>query len=84
MSAGDAIYAVSSCEIILRANDVICIAPDETQGIADLTSGSEIYNGMRLTKNHLCLIPRGDGRGILATSNSVFVMVRGEYTIVRE
>lgn len=80
---GDAIYAVSACDIMLRSGSATCIAPDEKQGIADYTSGEEIYNGMPLTKNHMCLIPRGDGRGVYAASESVFIMVRGDYTIVQ-
>lgn len=79
---GDALYAVSACDIMLRSGAATCIAPDEKQGIADYTSGEEIYNGMPFTKNHMCLIPRGDGRGIQAASESVFIMVRGDYTIV--
>ena len=84
LTEGDAIYAISACDIMLRAGKASCIAPDATQRIADYTSGEEIYNGMPLTKNHMCLIPRGDGRGVLAASESVFIMVRGDYTIVRK
>lgn len=82
LKMGDAVYAVSACDIMLRSGTVNCIAPDATQGIADYTSAEEIYNGMPLTKNHMCLIPRGDGRGVIATSETVFIMVRGDYTIV--
>ncbi len=84
LTDGDALYAISACDIMLRAGSAFCIAPDEKQGIADYTTGEEIYNSMPLTKNHMCLIPRGDGRGILAASESVFIMVRGDYTIVRK
>ena len=79
---GDALYAASACDIMLRAGNAYCIAPDPSQGISDYTSGTEIYNYEYLTKNHMCLIPRGDGRGIMADSASVFVMVKGEYTVV--
>lgn len=79
---GDALYAVSACDIMLRSGTALAIAPDEKQGIADYTSGDEIYNGMGLAKNHMCLIPRGDGRGVQAISESVYIMVRGDYTIV--
>ena len=79
---GDALYAASACDIMLRSGLAYCIAPDPTQGIADYTAGTEIYNYEYLTKNHMCLIPRGDGRGIIAASESVYIMVRGEYTIV--
>jgi len=47
-----------------------------------MTTAAEIYNAQALTKNHMCLIPRGDGRGVRATSESVFIMIRGDYTIV--
>lgn len=79
---GDALYAASACDIMLRSGSAYCLAPDASQGISDYTAGVEIYNYQYLTKNHMCLIPRGDGRGIFADSDSVFVMVRGEYTIV--
>ena len=83
LANGDALYAEDSCEVILRAGYAVCIAPDPTQGLADTTNGYEIYNGQALSKNHTCLIPRADGRGILATSDSVYIMVRGEYSIVK-
>lgn len=83
LTTGDQLYAVSACEIQLRAGEASCIAPDATQGLSDYTVGAEIYDGQPLTINHMCLIPRGDGRGIVAQSESVFIMVRGEYTIVK-
>ncbi len=82
LSWGDALYAASACDIMLRSGSAYCIAPDPSQGIADYTAGTEIYNYEYLTQNHMCLIPRGDGRGIMADAQSVFVMVKGEYTIV--
>ena len=82
LSKGDALYAVSACDIMLRSGSALCIAPDANQGIADYTSAEEILGGMPFTKNHMCLIPRGDGRGLLATSESVYIMIRGDYTIV--
>ena len=82
LSWGDALYATGACDIMLRSGSAYCLAPDPSQGIADYTSGTEIYNYQYLTKNHMCLIPRGDGRGIMADAASVFVMVRGDYIIV--
>lgn len=80
MKSGDELYASAACEIMLRSGTAIAIAPDASQGLADYTSGEEIYAGQSLVKNHMCLIPRGDGRGILATSDNVYIMVRGEYS----
>ena len=82
LTTGDQLYAVGACEIMLRAGAASCIAPDPSQGLADYT-GIEIYDGQPLILNHMCIIPRGDGRGIVAMSESVFIMVRGEYTIVK-
>ena len=83
MTAGDELYALDACDIMLRAGDAVCIAPDPKQGIADYTDATEILNGAALIKNHMCLIPRGDGRGVRAESASVYIMVRGNYTIVK-
>ena len=83
LTRGDCLYAEGACDLMLRSGTAVCIAPDVSQGIADYTSAYEIYNGDSLTKNHMCLIPRGDGRGVCATSDSVYIMVRGEYSIVK-
>ena len=80
---GDILYAESACEVMLRAGAAVCMAPDAKQGLADITGGYEIYNGEFLTKNHMCLIPRADGRGLVAQSESVYIMVRGDYSIVK-
>lgn len=82
LKAGEQLFAVDAIDIMLRAGRAGCIAPDANQGIADYTDATEILNGDELTKNHMCLIPRGDGRGVEALSESVFIMVRGEYYIV--
>ncbi len=78
---GQTLYAEDACEVILRAGSAVCIAPDPTQGMADVTDGSEIYDGQALTNNQLCLFPRPDGRGLEAASESVFIMIRGEYSL---
>jgi len=80
---GDCLFAAGAVDIMLRAGSAVCIAPDAGQGISDYTAGAEIYNGEALTKNHMCLIPRGDGRGIMATAQSVYIMVRGDYSLVK-
>lgn len=82
LSNGDALYAVTACDLMVRSGSAACIAPDASQGIADYTDGYEVFNNQAVVRNHMLLIPRGDGRGIRALSDGVFVMVRGEYTIV--
>ena len=83
LNKDDELYASDACDIMLRSGKASCIAPDPKQGIADYTDATEILNGQPLVKNHMCLIPRGDGRGVIAESESVFIMVRGEYIVVR-
>lgn len=82
MKYGDCLFAEGPIDILLRSGKAICIAPNASQGISDYTEGVEIYNGENLTINHMCLIPRGDGRGIMATAQTVFIMVKGEYSLV--
>ncbi len=83
MKYGDCLFAEGPVDIMLRAGNAVCIAPDAGQGLSDYTEGCEIYDGEGLTKNHMCLIPRGDGRGVMATAESVFIMVKGEYKLVK-
>lgn len=82
MKYGDCLFAEGPIDILLRSGAAICIAPNASQGISDYTEGAEIYNGESLTINHMCLIPRGDGRGIMATAQTVYIMVKGEYNLV--
>lgn len=82
MKYGDCLFAEGPIDILLRSGKAICIAPSASQGISDYTEGVEIYNGENLTINHMCLIPRGDGRGIMATAQAVYIMVKGEYSLV--
>ena len=49
-------------------------------GVSDLTSGIDLMTGMQVETNHLLLVPRDDGRGILV-STEAWVMVRGDYII---
>ncbi len=48
--------------------------------MADLTDGSNLNGGSSVTKNHLLLVPREDGRGI-ACATDCYVMVKGSYTV---
>lgn len=74
----------SSTEIILRAGKVSAVSPFHDQGVADLTSSTELYNNDPLVKNNYCIIPRGsDGRGIVAVDGNAYILVRGEYEIVQ-
>lgn len=81
LTKGQKVLPTGSAELVLRSGSASALAPDDTQGLSDLTSGSEIYKGSSVTINHQLLVPRADGRGIVITSSEAYVMVRGGYEI---
>ena len=78
---GTKVLAGGSCDIMLRSGTAVAIAPLATQGLSDYTTGTEILDGEDITINHMMLIPRGDGRGILITSDIAYIMIRGAYAL---
>ena len=83
LSKGQTVMANSICEFIARPGSYVSvISPHENQGIADITNGTELYNGSQVPMNAYCLIPRGkDGRGFRVDSQKAYIMIRGDYTI---
>lgn len=84
LTKGQSIVAVNACELILRTGSASVISHIDSNGVADLNTGIELLNGDSLIKNHESLIPRGDGRGVVVTSEDAYIMVKGEYRIVTE
>ncbi|MBR3996067.1 MAG: hypothetical protein IKI97_12405 [Clostridia bacterium] len=82
LTKGQTLSAVSSLEFILRpGSSATVVSPIAENGIANLTDATELYNNAEIPINAYCLIPRGDGRGIVCTSETAYVMVRGTYEI---
>ena len=86
LTAGQRLYAASSCEIILRSGSAIAIIEDPVNvaanvGLSDCTSGKEILHASAIPQRHLLIIPRADGRGVAVTSADAYFMVRGDYEI---
>lgn len=77
--AGKKLKAGASTEIILRAGKATII-DSPSGGIADVTIGKDLKKGEAVPLNHLLIVPRDDGRGANAVTNSTF-MVRGSYNI---
>lgn len=85
LAKGDILLAETPIELILRSGSANAYLSGSESGIADLTAGVDLAEGTPVTANHLLLVPRGgDGRGLIVTSDSVYVMVRGGYTVVEE
>ncbi len=66
-------------EMILRMGSANVVAT-EMGGLSDVTLGTDISNGYAAPSNHLLIVPRDDGRGIVAL-NDCIVMVKGTYEI---
>lgn len=81
LDKGEYLIGKAGTEIILRGGKSIAYGVEEDRGLADTTEGKDIDNTEDLLPyNHLIIIPRDDGRGAYAISDSIF-MVRGEYEI---
>jgi len=71
-----------STEMILRSGAVCVYLPEGAGGgLSDLTAGSDLGNGKAVSKNHLILFPRNDGRAFKVTKDNTYVMVKGDYTL---
>jgi hypothetical protein len=79
VAAGNRLIASSGTEMILRSGQATAI-DSEMGGLSDVTAGKDIRQGEAVAKNHLLIVPRDDGRGLLA-STDLIVLVRGDFSI---
>ncbi len=68
-----------STEVILRSGQAKAVSQNSS-GLSDVTMGKDIQSGQDIDKDHLLIVPRADGRGVLAVKQSIF-MVKGSYEI---
>ncbi|MDF9840122.1 MULTISPECIES: hypothetical protein [unclassified Paenibacillus] len=79
---GQTLIAGAGAEFIVRAGKAVIFSQD-SNGVADLTAGVDLLNGVAAPSNHLLSFPR-DGRGISVQAGQTLglvVMVRGSYTL---
>lgn len=79
---GQTLIASAGAEFIVRAGKAV-IYSEDANGVADLTDGKDLANGVAAPSNHLLSFPR-DGRGITVQTGQTLglvVMVRGGYTL---
>ena len=79
VEAGKKLIGGEGTELILRSGSALAVASGQ-DGLSDATEGKDLKGGFAVTRNHLLLIPRADGRGISAAED-IWVMVKGTYTI---
>ncbi|MCK5811979.1 MAG: hypothetical protein KAG94_03720 [Clostridiales bacterium] len=78
LSAGLTIYASDTSEVVLRSGTAKAIGNKYDEGLSDITSGNDLKDGEYITKDHLLIIPRGDGRGVVAIT-TCFILYKGLY-----
>jgi hypothetical protein len=81
VKSGVKVIGDEGTELILRAGNAKAIA--NTQGgIIDTTGAIDIQNNKDIPKQHLLIIPRKDGRGVIISSKEdAVIMIKGNYTI---
>jgi hypothetical protein len=81
LERGDRLIAGKGTEIILRSG-IATVVDSENGGIADVTDGKDLKRTERAPQNHLLIVPRDDGRGLIAETN-VVLTVRGSFKVTR-
>jgi hypothetical protein len=79
VKAGQKLIGGGGTELILRSGTAVAI-DNGVDGLSDVTGAKDLLGGNAVSRNHLLLIPRDDGRGISAKTD-IWVMVKGSYTI---
>lgn len=77
---GQVIIGDEGTEIILRSGGAL-VYTEVNNGLVNVTTGEELLNGDRIELNHNIIVPRNDGRGLLVTNESWFI-IKGGYTII--
>lgn len=77
--AGKVILGKQGSEVILRSGTAKAIDAIGG-GLQDMTDGVDVIGGENIKKYHLMIIPREDGRGMVAETDCT-LMVRGGYEI---
>ena len=80
LHSGQVIFGYIGTRMILRGGAATSFSRVDN-GLADLTSGNEIFHGEDVPVNHEMLISRSDHRGLLITSEVAWVLIQGEYWI---
>ncbi len=79
LTKGQTVVSKGCMELVLRSGTATAITVDD--GLSDLTSGKDLASGEELSLDHYIINPIGDGRGVLVTSDTAYILVRGEYEI---
>lgn len=76
--AGSTLIAEAGVEFVLRSGQATAISGPN--GMVDVTAGHDITHGTRIPTDHLLLVPRTDGRGFFANTDT-WVMIKGRFEV---
>ena len=79
LSNGQTLVGDIGCEVMLRVGTAVCVSPS-SPGLIDESAASTLNNGGALVTNHLYMMTI-EGRGVLATSDTVKVLARASYAV---
>jgi len=79
LNKGQILIGAEGAEVIFRSGKATAYSENE-MGLIDVSSGKELFNGDEISKNHLLIVGRNDGRGAKAVENSWFT-VKGGFSI---
>ncbi len=79
VGAGKTVICEAGTELILRKGSATVLST-EKGGLANVTSGIDLPNGAALPANSLVIVPRSDGRGVIA-KDDLILMIKGKYSI---
>ena len=76
LPAGHSIIGQAGTQFILRVGSAYCLAdPAITMGgLSDVTGGTDVKHQEAVRSNHLLIVPRSDGRGLLAQTDIVLLV----------
>lgn len=83
LKRGESIILGEGSELILRSGKALAISRIENgidNGLCDVTSGLDLTMDQKINENHLLISPRNDGRGVIAVTDTFFI-VKGTYEI---
>lgn len=77
---GQVLLGGEGTEIILRSGSCVTYVSG-LNGVVNATTGTDMINNQNVSKNNILIVPREDGRGVMATSDGTWFIVKGDYTI---
>lgn len=86
LNGGQTLTAGGICEVVILEGNASALVTSAAnisagRGLSDLTDGKVIANGENILPNHQIVIPKNDGRGFVALSDTLIILIRGEYNI---